>query len=717
MTRYPKCEELARLSAAHPGFSPYVLLKLSMVLHGAVLSEAALRRLQADEYRFGEAEPFDIGFSGRTAQYAMPGPVLLADGTFVYINYGEAYADPYVIGYDAKTDTFPLLEGDKTLCAVDFVPRPAFFGKRTTKGTPMASLADVRAQKLILTAYRGCDFWRGGDRCGFCAFFTGGGAAGPVVIQDIQETVREALKEPGRFSELYLSGGSDFSGTPAFENELERYIRVWQAIGEDFTSRFPSQLMAPAYTKRQLRRLYDETKITSYCPNIEVWDKELFRSLCPGKQKHVGYEEWLRRTCDAVEVFGKGNVYTQMVAGAELAKPGGFPSEGAALASNLEACDFFAKHGVVFLSTIWRPHKAARLGFQPMPSLDYYVNLSEGLHDIRAAYGLTLADDDYKTCGNHPDSDLCRLDRAEATAGIPEDAEAKAKQVRERYVLESGEDAETGLSEDVACGAETARVAVGTSSAEAGNLSLPCGLCGAETDTMLSEVTVAEFAADIERLPLKCKGSSAEGGEGIRLQNAAAGVGIRLQSAASEVEQEEFERAEGGGDAVFSVGKAAGVGICLQSAAEASASPDLSFTDADLASAVLCVPDENGGTFPFRPTGLCLSEDGDRFELPLASEHTEAGRGIPRAMWFGHEVALYLAGKRLSLRPARCHITGKTFARHYLAAKRTDPLAEVAAVWSFSVLSAEPCAAPAPAPLPLHTDAQELHLDHPSLRK
>lgn len=405
-----KREELARLREAYPDFSPFVLLKLSMVWHGAVLSERALIRLQSPEYSFGRVEPFDIGFEGRSSEYAMPGPVLLRDSTFVYINYGEAYTDPYILDYDPQQELFLLKEDEAVIDSVDFVPRPAFFGRLTGRGTPMEAVADVRAQKLILTAYQGCNFWRGGQKCGYCAFFTGGKGLGEVDVEDIRETVEEAMKEPGRFSEIYLSGGTDFSGTPAFSNEVDRYIRVWQAIGESFSARFPSQLMAPAYTKEQLRRIYTETKITSYCPNIEVWDRELFRKLCPGKEHWVGHDEWIRRTVDAVEVFGRGNVYTQVVAGAELARPDGFTDVNQALESNFEACEFFARNGVIFLSTIWRPHKAARLGFQPMPPLEYYVKLAKGLHEIRRSHGLVCIDDDYKTCGNHPDSDLERLD-------------------------------------------------------------------------------------------------------------------------------------------------------------------------------------------------------------------------------------------------------------------------------------------------------------------
>ena len=411
-----KREEWEQACSDYPELSPFTLLKLSMVRYGAVLSPNALSRLQDPFYSFGKAEPFGISFEGRTPELSMPGPILLRDGSFVYINYGERFEDPYDIEYHQERGVFLLKENGETLEEVDFVPRPAFFGKKTSRGTPMEALADVRAQKLILTAYQRCRFWEGGDQCHFCAFFTGGHSTGAVNCQDIYETVREAVREPGRFSEIYLSGGSDFGGDPPFETEVERYIQVLQAIGRNFSGRFPSQLMAPAYPKKQLKRIYDQTGVTSYCPNIEVWDENIFRHLCPGKEKWIGHKEWVRRTLDAVEIFGRGQVCTQVISGVELAKPYGFSSLEEALESNFQACDFFARHGVSYLSVIWHPHKASRLGFQPVPPLEYYIRLAKGLHEIRRSYGLVSTNDDYKRCGNHPDSDFERFECHAATA-------------------------------------------------------------------------------------------------------------------------------------------------------------------------------------------------------------------------------------------------------------------------------------------------------------
>ena len=405
-----KYYEIQRAKEEHPSVSPFVILKLSMICYGAVLTDRALNKVQEPMYCFGKLEPFGISFSGRENDKVMPGSILLRDASNVYINYGESYDDPYVVDWDSDSELFTLKENEKIIDVVDFVPRPEFYGKITSKGTPMEQLAEVRAQKLIMNAFQRCRLWEKGNQCAFCAFFTGQHINGEVDCQDIYETVNEALKEPGRFSEIFLSGGTDFGGEIPFEEEIKRYIRVLQAIGRNFKGRFPSQLMAPAYNKKDLQRIYDETGVASYCPNIEIWDEKLFPIICPGKEKWIGRNEWIKRTIDAVEVFGRGKVYTQVVAGVELSRPHGFKTMSEALNSNFEACEFFAKNGVIYLSTIWRPHKSTKLGYQPMPPMEYYIRLTEGLHQIRKAYGLVTTNDNYKHCGNHPDSDQERLD-------------------------------------------------------------------------------------------------------------------------------------------------------------------------------------------------------------------------------------------------------------------------------------------------------------------
>lgn len=404
------------LVSKYPDVSRFIILKLDVQKRGIELSEITQEAVQDIKYRFRPRSAVYGGDDG--SKKANPGPLLLRDGTTVLSGAGLKYEDPYRVHYvDGK---FFLFDNGKKIEEVDFTPRPDYYGKKTSRGVPMESIASARPQRLDISPYRYCHFWDTGDQCKYCAFFTDmeeqrqlADKNFPKVIdpEDIYETVKEALKEPGRISQINLTAGADYSGDPPFENEVNRYIKVLQAIGRNFKSRrFPSQLIAPAYTKKQVKRIYDETGLSSYCPDIEVWDEKLFKWICPGKEKWLGRDHWIKSALDAVEIFGKGNVYTNFVAGAETAKPYGFKTIDEALKSNFEACEFFAKHGVVFLSLVWRPWKSSKFAGQKQPPLEYYVRLVKGLHEIRKAHGLTSDNDDYKHCGNHGDSDLERID-------------------------------------------------------------------------------------------------------------------------------------------------------------------------------------------------------------------------------------------------------------------------------------------------------------------
>jgi hypothetical protein len=102
-------------------------------------------------------------------------------------------------------------------------------------------------------------------------------------------------------------------------------------------------------------------------------------------------------------------VGTGLVGGVELAKPHGFTSEQDALTSTLEEAESLAENGVTTFYIVWVPRPGSYFKDQQNPSLDYFVRLAQGLHDLRVKYQLPIDYNDYRRCGNHPDSDLSRL--------------------------------------------------------------------------------------------------------------------------------------------------------------------------------------------------------------------------------------------------------------------------------------------------------------------
>src|SRR6266545_3371554 len=322
---------------------------------------------------------------------------------------------PYVV--DAIDGQFWLVEGDEPIEPVMLWPKPAYYDRTTSSGIPMKYVVTARPQRLNIFQSSACHFWGNGNGCKFCDINTHGkqqkaelGIPTRLEPRDVSETIRAALEEPGRYTGICLTAGTDFRGAELFDREVDHYVEILQAVGENFrTRRFPSQLIGTAFSERQLARLHADTGLSSYTSDLEVLDERVFGWVCPGKAEKVGYREWKRRLVSAVGIFGRGNVGTGLVGGVELAKPHGFATEDDALAATLREAEDLASQGVTTVYIVWVPRPGSAFRDQRNASLDYYVGLAKGLHGLRVKYGLSADFDDYRRCGNHPDTDLSRL--------------------------------------------------------------------------------------------------------------------------------------------------------------------------------------------------------------------------------------------------------------------------------------------------------------------
>jgi len=390
--------------ARHPDFPRLVALKIDVQRRGVHYTDRARDAVDPQVH-----QTYNWGFGD------YPHSLLLRDSTTILVVPHSLDRAPYVV--DHQDGRFVLLDGGRVVETVDLWRRPAFYDKVTSSGRPMREIVSARPQRLDIFSMSYCYFNVGDQGCKFCSL--------PALhqylraknnlprrphAQDITECIVEAIKEPGRYTNIHITGGSIFKGEEAFDQEVDLYVEILQAVGAAFsTRRFPSQLLASAFTEKQLRRLHEETGLSSFTSDIEVLNERLFDWICPGKAKWIGYQEWKRRLIRAVDIFGRGRVGTGIVGGVETAAPHGFRTEHDALASTLDEAEYLARHGVTTVHTVWEPLPESPFAGQTAPSLDYFIRLARGLQDLREAYGLNVDFDNYRRCGNHPDSDLARL--------------------------------------------------------------------------------------------------------------------------------------------------------------------------------------------------------------------------------------------------------------------------------------------------------------------
>jgi len=403
---------LDEVAAKYPQFPRLIMLKTDIQRRGVFYTERALSVVDPTIHQLAGTHIFGTRDGILTHR---PEAFILRDGTSVLTSPTPLEEDPYIV--DLRDGRLILLDDDIELEEIEYWTKPDYYNLTTSTGIPMSNVVSARPQRLYLMPSRYCHFWSDNQGCLFCDIVKNlkkqkSEINIPTKLNpsDVAETVKEALKEPGRFTAVCLTSGSDFHGEAPFDTEVDYYIEILKAVGENFTThKFPSQLLATAFTKKQLERIYQETGVLSYTADIEVLNEKLFEWICPGKAKWVGYQEWKRRLIDAVDIFGRGNVNTCIVAGVELTQPYGFTNEDEALIAVLEEAEDLAKNGVSTVFAVWVPRPGTSLYGQNNASLEYYIRLAMGLHELRKKYHLPIDHDDYRRCGNHPDSDLARI--------------------------------------------------------------------------------------------------------------------------------------------------------------------------------------------------------------------------------------------------------------------------------------------------------------------
>ena len=404
--------DLSEIIARYPDVPALIITKIDVQRRGVHYTERALQIMDDARHQRRSAALFGAR-DGKVTP--VPESLVFRDGTTVLTDPTPLEENPYHV--DVVDGLLVITDQGKVIEEVEYWPVPDYFTKQTSAGTPMKFVVTARPQRLEISPSSYCHFWNNDKGCKYCDIVnyfkqekSELGVPAKLNFTDITETIGEALKQPGRFSTICMTAGSDTRGAEPFDNEVDYYVNLLQAIGKNFTTRkFPSQLISTALTEKQLRRLYEETGLMSYTSDIEVLNEKLFNWICPGKAEWIGYKEWQQRLIRAVDIFGRGNVNTGIVGGVELAQPHGFGSEDEALQRTLEEAEYLACYGVSTVLMVWVVRPKSFFSDQKNASLDYYVRLARGLQGLRLKYDLSMDFDDYRRCGNHADSDLLRL--------------------------------------------------------------------------------------------------------------------------------------------------------------------------------------------------------------------------------------------------------------------------------------------------------------------
>ncbi|MCP9848948.1 MSMEG_0568 family radical SAM protein [Cyanobium sp. Morenito 9A2] len=329
----------------------------------AEASGSALGRRLTELQVRGVVDPAVPGNPGRRGG---AGPsdhrALTIEGTTVMVPVYNATAQDSPYRLTAGDDGALHVEAEGVMpWAVEAPPEPRFYGLQTADGISYRSIAllhgrDVLATTLLQTCIR---FRDRTQSCQFCA-----------IEQSLEEGRTLVRKTPEQVAEvaeaaMRLDGVKQLVMTTGTPNSDDRGARLMAETAAAVKARVPLPIQAqcePPEDPIWYRRM-KEAGVDSLGMHLEVVEPEVRRRVLPGKGE-LTLERYYEAFAKAVEVFGRGQVSTYLLAGL-----------GDSAESLMACCERLIALGVYPFVVPFVPIAGTPLEGHPPPSTEFMLQV------------------------------------------------------------------------------------------------------------------------------------------------------------------------------------------------------------------------------------------------------------------------------------------------------------------------------------------------------
>lgn len=282
---------------------------------------------------------------------------------------------PYHLLYE--DDRFVIYKDDRFITEIVLPERPAYFGKKLSDGTPVENILAVAGEATPgFFFYPECYYFRIGKPCGFCSMKNSRDSVGKHMVkqftaQQIKECI--ALVEQTKWREVSIY--SVTTGTCETDAQfLEEVVKPLEVMKNAMKRPTPIHLLTHPPKDMELLCRLKEAGVTTIAFNLEVYDRDRMRKICPGKYDCFGYDEWWSTLEKAREIWGEWRVFCGLVWGLE--------SKEATIRGNKE----LAFRGISVASNIFHADPYSILNKQPHPSVYDIRTIASELRKLYLQY-------------------------------------------------------------------------------------------------------------------------------------------------------------------------------------------------------------------------------------------------------------------------------------------------------------------------------------------
>ncbi|MEN7982353.1 MAG: radical SAM protein [Nanoarchaeota archaeon] len=261
---------------------------------------------------------------------------------------------------------------EEPLLPVEFTKRPIHYGKITSKGTQMMEVGQgIGVDTLAIASRRQCSFFARKVPCKYCNI-SGTKNTSKLPIYSQLEDIAETVSLAGKDFDFFAVTGGTFEDT---NEECRHYTRIGEVIRDNLsadTFSGPFSLTPPR--DLDLLRGLHETGVDVISFNIDVWDDNALKNVCPGKYE-IGKNHYEKALKEGVRLWGEGNSTIQFLAG---------PWESNE--SLLKASKYFLNRGILPNITSYFPSPKSPLSKIGRPKtlkeiLDLYIDYGHMVRD------------------------------------------------------------------------------------------------------------------------------------------------------------------------------------------------------------------------------------------------------------------------------------------------------------------------------------------------
>ena len=262
-----------------------------------------------------------------------------------------------------------LLCDGQAIASAYHIDDPSWFQLQLPDGTRYGEVLSVHLTNILAVALNDqCLFKTTSEGCRFCGLEAG---RSPVKKDPsrIAQVIKGLESRGYKFTELNINSGT-LEGP---DRGAEVYMEVIREVRKVSSIPIAAQICPPANLS-YFQHLC-EAGLQTISFNIEIFDDEIRREICPGKSR-ISMPEYLLALEEAVKIFGRNQVSSWLIAGLE-------PKE-----STIAGAEAIARTGAIPFVTVFRPLLGTSMEDLSPPPVEDLLDIFEELKKIFTKYQL-----------------------------------------------------------------------------------------------------------------------------------------------------------------------------------------------------------------------------------------------------------------------------------------------------------------------------------------